>query len=92
MVWHVGECNHGVVAPILIDIPDFYRLIDGMRGEEVLGGRVPLHTDALAGVSLELQIAIRAILSIHDALVVVEDPELGLAIIGTSGKKSILEG
>ena len=92
IVGHVREGNLCIIAPILVNIPDFNRLINRVCRKEVLGGSVPLDTDALAGVSLELQIAIRAILSIHDALVVVEDPELGLAIIGTSGKKPILEG
>ena len=52
---------------------------------------MPLNADALPRVRFKLEVALHAALSVGQALIVIKDPELGLAVISTSCQQSIFE-
>ena len=90
MVRHVRESNHRIITPVLIDIPNLDRFVNRVRSKKILCGCMPLDTDTFARVCFKLKITIRAMLC--QSLVVIEDPELRLAIVGASTEQAVLEG
>ena len=84
LVGHVRESDHGIVAPIFIDVPNFDGLVDRVRSEKVLGSRVPLDADTFPCVRLKLEVTLHAVLPASQAFIVVEDPEFCFSIISAS--------
>jgi len=47
VISHVGEGDHSLVCPVLMNVPDLDSLVDRVGREQVFAGMVPLHREAL---------------------------------------------
>ena len=90
IVRHIRESNHCIITPVLIDVPNLDSFVNRVRSKKIFCGCMPLDTDTFTRVRFKLKITVRAMLC--QSLVVIEDPELGLAVVGTSAEQAILEG
>ena len=92
VVGQIGECAGRIVR--VIKIPQLDSLVDRVRGKHVLSSRVPLDGQTLATMSLDLQVRLSNMLVqlLSSALIVFEEPKLGLTVICTGRKETFLEG
>lgn len=87
VIRHVREGDDSIICPILMDVPHLDRLVDGVGGKQVFARLVPLHREALAVMGLQLHVGFNSVRAffVLGAFLVIEDPELGHAVVGAGG-------